>query len=319
MDFSAPSHWCHSCNSFVRVHEDSVCCLDCGGGFVEELELMHQRLIMQLDRVLRRQRVLGDGLRGLVAGMSEVIMGAGFDRILEHFIQFDMMRVSHPPASKVAVDGLPTIEINVDHVKSETHCARNSCPVCRHELPSEATDMDGLAASEESMELIIWRLPRGGYGVGRLNGGRIVGENEVPDDYNETDNVVDVNGSSQRRIIWSTSGIRRRGRGISQAFHNIMSFFSRSRSSPRQLNVDIGFDDEVSRISRRRRAVQFETVSAAGIILSHCWGTALPMCPERDGFSFVRKGGAVLELTRLERIKALILSVILYVAVVLAS
>lgn len=345
MDFTEPSHWCHNCNSFVRVEEDGVVCVDCGGGFVEEINHQHHRRHRRRHHhhhhhhnhshshyshtrvgshapdfnhavgqstadamsfrplfypfiVLRRTDETGTyellyddgsglGLRGLVPGMSELVMGPGFDRILEHFIHFDMLRVSHPPASKVAVDALPTIEINLDHVKSDTHCAvctepfeanavarelpckhlyhsdcilpwlqqRNSCPVCRHELPSEVADMDGLAAGEESMGLIIWRLPRGGYAVGRFNGGREVGENEVPDVYSQTDNVVDVNGSSQRRVIWSRSGSRRRGRGISQAFHNIRSFFSRSRSSPRQLNADIGFDDEVSRIISRRRAV----------------------------------------------------------------
>lgn len=335
MDSTEPSHWCHSCNSFVRVEDDSVVCGDCGGGFVEEINREHRRHQRRRRRhrhhhhrvaveshaaefsaevrqniastgfrplfypfiVMRRTEETGTyellyddgsglGLRGLVPGMSELIMGPGFDRILEHFIHFDTIRVSHPPASKAAVEALPTIDINLEHVTSESHCAvctepfeanskarelpckhlyhsdcilpwletRNSCPVCRHELPSEVADMDGLAAGEESMGLIIWRLPPGGYAVGRFNGGREVGENEVPDDYNVTDDVVDVDGSSQRRVIWSRSGSRRRGRGISNAFHNIMSFFGRSRSSSStQLNMEIGFDEEVSRINSRRR------------------------------------------------------------------
>lgn len=342
MDSTEPSHWCHSCNSFVSVHqEDTVVCVDCGGGFVEEINHQHRRHQRRRRHhhhhhhhhhdshvtfdshapefhgglgqsvangtsfrplfypfiVVRRTEETGTyellfddgcglGLRPLVPGLSELIMGPGFDRILEHFIHFDTVRVSHPPASKVAVDALPTININSDHVISETHCAvctepfeansaarelpckhiyhsdcilpwletRNSCPVCRHELPGEVADMDGLAAGEESMGLIIWRLPRGGYAVGRFNGGRGVGENEVPDDYNETDEMADVDGSSQRRVIWSRIGSRRRGRRISHAFHNIMSFFSRSRSSSSsRLHIEIGFDEEVSRINSRRR------------------------------------------------------------------
>ncbi|GFQ02967.1 E3 ubiquitin-protein ligase ring1 [Phtheirospermum japonicum] len=42
----------------------------------------------------------------------------------------------------------------------------NSCPVCRHELPSNETD--GVSAISEAVRLSIWRLSGGGFAVGRF-------------------------------------------------------------------------------------------------------------------------------------------------------
>ncbi|KAL9687318.1 hypothetical protein QQ045_031718 [Rhodiola kirilowii] len=47
---------------------------------------------------------------------------------------------------------------------------RNSCPVCRHELPTERHQLGGDEQSSEE-GLTIWRLPEGGFAVGRLSGG----------------------------------------------------------------------------------------------------------------------------------------------------
>ncbi|KAK1396854.1 RING-type E3 ubiquitin transferase [Heracleum sosnowskyi] len=231
----------------------------------------------------------GHGLRPLLPGMSELIMGPGFDRILEQFIHFDTITVTQAPASKAAVDSLPTININLGHIFGDLHCAvctepfeanalarelpckhlyhsdcilpwleiRNSCPLCRHELGPEMAETDELEAEngEEPAGLIIWRLPRGGYAIGRFNSGRGVSESQVPGAYNEIDDEVDVNGSSPRREIRSRSEMRRRG-GISYAFHNVMSFFRRSRnSSSSRLNTEVGFNEELSRGNSRTRAL----------------------------------------------------------------
>lgn len=230
----------------------------------------------------------GHGLRPLLPGMSELIMGPGFDRILEHFIHFDTISVTQPPASKAAVDLLPTININLGHIISDSHCAvctepfeanalarelpckhlyhsncilpwlqiRNSCPVCRYELAADMAEMDEFEAEndEEPMGLIIWRLPRGGYAIGQFNGGRGLSESEVPGMHNEMDDEVDVSGNRPRRGIRSRSEMRTGG--IRHALRNILSFFGRSRSSSlSRLNMEVGFNEEVSRGNSRRRTV----------------------------------------------------------------
>lgn len=332
MESIEPSHWCHSCNTFVRVQDgDSVICLDCGSGFVEEMNAHHRRRhrhspalsetlapqSRQIDEsivrnaatfhphsnpfiVLRRTEetgtfellyddCAGHGLRPLLPGMSELIMGPGFDRILQHFIHFDTITVTQAPASKAAVDSLPTVKINLGHIFSDLHCAvctepfeanalarelpckhlyhsdcilpwldiRNSCPVCRHELGPEMAEMDELEAEngEGPTGLIIWRLPRGGYAIGRFNGGRGVSESDVPGVYSEMDDEVDANGtSSPRREIRSRIEMRRGG--ISHAFHNVLSFFRRSRNSfSSRLNMEAGNNEELSRGNSRRRAL----------------------------------------------------------------
>ncbi|CAL0301453.1 unnamed protein product [Lupinus luteus] len=114
----------------------------------------------------------GSGLRPLPPSMSEFLLGSGIDRLLEQISQIEINgigRYEHPPASKSAIDSLPTIEICDGHLELETHCAvcmepfefgtsvrempckhiyheecilpwlalHNSCPVCRHELPAD--------------------------------------------------------------------------------------------------------------------------------------------------------------------------------------
>ncbi|MCI25645.1 E3 ubiquitin-protein ligase RING1-like, partial [Trifolium medium] len=58
--------------------------------------------------------------------MSEFLLGSGFDRLLEQLSQIEINGISrfeHPPASKAAVDSLPTIEIDNTHLEMEPHCA----------------------------------------------------------------------------------------------------------------------------------------------------------------------------------------------------
>ncbi|KAL7601926.1 E3 ubiquitin-protein ligase RDUF2 [Lactuca sativa] len=221
----------------------------------------------------------GSGLQPLPPTMSEFLMGSGFARLLDQLSQIEMNglgRAGHPPASKAAIESMPTIEISEAHVSTESHCAvckeafvisaearempckhiyhsdcilpwltlRNSCPVCRHELPTDSTDSNSsnLERSEPTEEessavgLTIWRLPGGGFAVGRFSGGRRAGvgggERELPVVYTEMDGGFNNNSGTPRRIMWESRRNSAGGEsGIGRAFRNMFSFFGRLRPS----------------------------------------------------------------------------------------
>ncbi|XP_057451654.1 E3 ubiquitin-protein ligase RDUF1-like [Lotus japonicus] len=222
----------------------------------------------------------GTGLRPLPPTMSELLLGSGFDRLLDQFSQIEINgfgRPENPPASKAAIESMPTVEITEAEVQAETHCAvckdafemgsearempckhlyhsdcilpwlstRNSCPVCRHELPSDQGQGQGQISGqidEEAVGLTIWRLPGGGFAVGRFSGGRRAGESHFPVVYTEVDGG---GGGGSSRISFSVGSSRvRESRGFRRVFRNFVSFFgNRSRSISNSL---------FSRSTRRR-------------------------------------------------------------------
>ncbi|KAE8766581.1 E3 ubiquitin-protein ligase RING1-like [Hordeum vulgare] len=116
----------------------------------------------------------GFGLRPLPESMSDLLMGSTFERLLEQLAQIEaggfggVRPCDNPQASNVAVESMPTVVVAACHVGADSHCAvckeafelgdeareipcshmyhqdcimpwlalRNSCPVCRHELPT---------------------------------------------------------------------------------------------------------------------------------------------------------------------------------------
>ncbi|XLT00728.1 hypothetical protein HN51_050079 [Arachis hypogaea] len=249
----------------------------------------------------------GAGLRPLPPSMSEFLLGTGFDRVLEQFSHFERheRHLHHhnqqpPPASKSAVEGLPEVEITENNLAAEPHCAvckeafeigtkakempckhiyhsdcilpwlalRNSCPVCRHELPTEqnnnghvqnAATNDSARADQEdnnnnnnnndngnnnNVGLTIWRLPGGGFAVGRLTGAGRGGserENLLPAVYTEMDgggfdsnnnnnNNGGGGGGERRRVSWAvstTSRERESGGGLRRMMNSFFGCFRR--------------------------------------------------------------------------------------------
>lgn len=211
----------------------------------------------------------GSGLRPLPNSVSGSLLGSGFDRLLDQLSQIEangVGRIDHPPASKVAIESMPSVVIGDDHVCSELHCAvctelfefgtearempckhlyhydcivpwlsiRNSCPVCRYELPVEASQVEneenvGENNDEESIGLTIWRLPGGGFAVGRFSGGRR-GEGELPVVFTEMDGGFNNNGAP-RRISWASRGnVSRERGGFRRVLRSLFSCFGGSRS-----------------------------------------------------------------------------------------
>lgn len=70
------------------------------------------------------------------ANISDYFVGPGLEELVEHLTQND--RRGPPPASRSAIEAMPTMKITQKHLRSDSHC-----PVCkeRFELGSEAREM----------------------------------------------------------------------------------------------------------------------------------------------------------------------------------
>lgn len=229
------------------------------------------------------------GLRPLPDSVAQLLMRTGFHHLLDQVTQLDVNDLGmfeNSPAAKAAVESLPSIKI-VDKgclVDEPDYCAvcseafevnsearelpckhiyhsecivpwlsiRSSCPVCRHELPTDVYENSDefLNDGEEPIGLTIWRLPGGGYAVGRFTGGA---EPELPVVYTEMDGGFSV-ADAPRRIEWSRSEIRasRRG-GVRGAFRSFFSLFGRFRILPQRfrLEASVRRSRSLSVISRR--------------------------------------------------------------------
>ncbi|RLN29426.1 E3 ubiquitin-protein ligase RING1 [Panicum miliaceum] len=216
----------------------------------------------------------GSGLRPLPESMSDFLMGSGFERLLDQLAQIETGGLArardNPPASKAAVESMPVVAVDAARVAADSHCAvckepfelgaearempcshiyhadcilpwlalRNSCPVCRHEMPTDAPRAGARAAGEGAEEeatvgLTIWRLPGGGFAVGRFAGGRRPEERELPVVYTEMDGGFN-NGGAPRRISWGSRQSPSTERGtIRRILRNVFACFGRGHSSSR--------------------------------------------------------------------------------------
>ncbi|XP_074279599.1 putative E3 ubiquitin-protein ligase RHC2A [Silene latifolia] len=250
----------------------------------------------------------GSGIRPLPPSVSEFLLGSGFDRLLDQLSQIEINgigRSEQPPASKFAIESMPTVSIAENHISAAEHCAvckeafelgaaarempckhiyhndcilpwlnlRNSCPLCRYELPSENVAPENgrraVAVAESEPErdedearagavgMTIWRLPGGGFAVGRFAGGRRVGssagdsgERELPVVYTEMDGGFNQ-GGLPRRISWGNRvGMSRESGGIRRAFMNLFSCFGGAGVGVR--SSDSASSSSDSRIDGRR-------------------------------------------------------------------
>ncbi|KAK4849746.1 hypothetical protein QYF36_000483 [Acer negundo] len=217
------------------------------------------------------------GLRPIPDTILEFLMGSDFHMLLRQLSQIDLAVLGRPenlPASKAAIESMPTIEISLNHTSAETHCAvckeafelgtsarempckhiyhqdcilpwlasRNSCPVCRQELPSEEVaetenpEQSSSSEEETTVGLSIWRLPGGGFAVGRYNGRRSAAaggdQRGLSILFTEMDGNETMNSPrSLLRRSWERHGGSRGGGGFRRVFRGLGSIFRRFRGN----------------------------------------------------------------------------------------
>ncbi len=126
----------------------------------------------------------GTGIpRRLPGNFGDYFLGPGLDQLMQQLAENDSNRYGAPPASRSAIEAMPTIRIRHEHLGTDAaQCAvckdefeigsqvrqmpckhmyhedcilpwlaqHNSCPVCRYEMPTDDTDYNWAHSSRQS-------------------------------------------------------------------------------------------------------------------------------------------------------------------------